>query len=90
MLILIYLFWEIDDDGGETIWMILEVAADKLTSLFNLSTFLLFDSLEEMGKCAHFPFLMFSILKINSDHIIEKTNLISIFYVIKKLISNFY
>ena len=60
MLILIYLFWEIDDDGGETIWMILEVAADKLTSLFNLSTFLLFDSLGKMGKCAHFPYLMFS------------------------------
>ena len=26
----------------------------------------------DTGKCTHFPYLMFSIIKINSDHIIEK------------------
>ena len=45
--------------------------------------------LGDTGKCTHFPYLMFSILKINSDHIIEKINFMSIFYFIWNLISIF-
>ena len=43
----------------------------------------------DTGKCIHFPYLMFSIIKMISDHIIEKINLILVLYFIWKLISNF-
>ena len=43
----------------------------------------------DTGKCTHFPYLMFPIIKIISDHIIEKINLILVLYFIWTLISNF-
>ena len=46
--------------------------------------------LGDTGKCTHFPYLMFSIIKIISDHIIEKIHLIFLFYFIRTLISNFH
>ena len=44
----------------------------------------------DTGKCTHFPYLMFSIININSDHIIEKVNLILVLCFIQVLISNFH
>ena len=43
----------------------------------------------DTGKCIHFPYLMFSIIKMISDHIIEEIYLILVLYFIWKLISNF-
>ena len=36
----------------------------------------------DTGKNTHFPYLMFSIIKIISDHILEKINLILVLYFI--------
>ena len=45
----------------------------------------------DTGKCTHFPYLMFSIIKIILDHIIEKKiHLILVLYFICTLISNFH
>ena len=64
--------WSMDMDNGK----LEELGYDMI-----IGRDLLF-SLGDTGKCTHFPYLMFSILKINSDHIFEKINLISIFYFI--------
>ena len=66
------------DDGDETeAEEVIEMMPARLSQCPNT----LFD-LGDTGKCTHFPYLMFSILKLKSDHIIQKINLTSIFYFI--------